>query len=260
VRIPLFQVDAFSQRVFHGNPAAVCPLEHWLAEDVMQAIATENNLAETAFVVSEADGWRIRWFTPVCEVDLCGHATLAAAWVLFAEHLGDADSVTFQSRSGPLTVRREASGRLAMDFPALRGEPCEAPPALIEGLGLVPGEVQAAMDYLVVVDSEVQVRDLAPDFAALAKLDRRGVIVTALGKDFDFVSRFFAPNAGIAEDPVTGSAHSMLIPYWAKRLGKSFLVAEQLSARGGTLYCEDRGPRVIIAGDACLYMSGYIDI
>ncbi|MEJ2509592.1 MAG: PhzF family phenazine biosynthesis protein [Gammaproteobacteria bacterium] len=260
MRIPLFQVDAFSQRVFHGNPAAVCPLEHWLAEDVMQAIAAENNLAETAFVVSEADGWRIRWFTPVCEVDLCGHATLAAAWVLFAEHLGDADSVTFQSRSGPLTVRREASGRLALDFPALHGEPCEPPAALTAGLGAIPGEVHAAMDYLAVFDTESEIRELTPDFAALSALDRRGVIVTAPGTDIDFVSRFFAPSAGIPEDPVTGSAHSMLVPYWAKRLGKSFLVAEQLSARGGTLYCENRGPRVIIAGDACLYMSGYIDI
>jgi len=260
VRIPLFQVDAFSQRVFHGNPAAVCPLEHWLSEDVMQAIAAENNLAETAFVVSEAAGWRIRWFTPVCEVDLCGHATLAAAWVLFTEHLGDVDSVTFQSRSGPLTVRREASGRLALDFPALRGEPCEPPAALTAGLGAIPDEVHAAMDYLAVFDTEAEIRELTPDFAALSTLDRRGVIATAPGRDADFVSRFFAPAAGVPEDPVTGSAHSALTPYWAKRLGKTYLIARQLSARGGTLYCEDRGPRVTIAGDACLYMSGYIDI
>jgi len=260
MRIPLFQVDAFAQRVFHGNPAAVCPLDHWIPDETLQAIAAENNLSETAFVVAEDDGWRIRWFTPACEVDLCGHATLAAAWVLFTEHLGDADSVTFHSRSGPLTVRREPGERLALDFPALRGEPVEDTTALAEALGAAPVEALGAMDYLAVLETEAQVRGLAPDLAALAHLDRRGVIVTAPGTDVDFVSRFFAPAAGVPEDPVTGSAHAMLTPYWAARLEKSYLVAAQLSARGGTLYCEDRGPRVIIAGDARLYMSGNIDI
>jgi PhzF family phenazine biosynthesis protein len=258
MKLPFFQVDAFTSRIFGGNPAGVCPLESWLDYDVMQAIAAENNLAETAFFVAGPDRFHLRWFTPTTEVDLCGHATLASAWVLF-EKLGlQADEVGFDTRSGVLAVKKEAD-RLSMNFPSRPGAPAEAPAALAAGLKYgAPVEILRARDYMVVLDSEEAVRALQPDFAKLAKVDTWGIIATAPGRDADFVSRFFAPGHGVPEDPVTGSSHCTLVPYWAKRLGKSKLRAHQVSARGGELYCEDLGARVSIAGSAVLYLEGTI--
>jgi PhzF family phenazine biosynthesis protein len=258
VRLPLFQVDAFSSRVFGGNPAAVCPLDAWLPDAELQAIALENNLSETAFFVREAGGLRLRWFTPTQEVDLCGHATLAAAWVLFHRLEAGLERVEFASRSGPLVVTKEADGWLAMDFPSRPPTPCPVPAGLVEALGAAPRETLASRDLVAVFDSEEQVRALRPDLARLATLDTFAVVPTAPGKDVDFVSRFFAPRAGVPEDPVTGSAHCSLVPYWAKRLGKSALSARQVSARGGELRCEERGSRVRIAGQAALYLEGFI--
>jgi PhzF family phenazine biosynthesis protein len=248
-----YQVDAFTTRPFAGNPAAVCPLAAWLADSLLQAIAQENNLAETAFFVPSARGFRLRWFTPLREVELCGHATLAAAHVLF-EVMGYAEpAITFETLSGELIVKRRGK-LLEMDFPAQPALACPTPEALLQGLGRQPLEVLAAADYLAVFDNEATVRALTPDYAALSQLDRRGVIVTAPGRDVDFVSRFFAPRYGIPEDPVTGSAHCELAPYWAKRLGKDSLVARQVSRRGGDLLCEMKGDRVLISGSAITVM------
>ena len=258
-QIRLFHVDAFASAVFSGNPAAVCPLDRWLEEATMQAVAAENNLSETAFVVRDRDGWKIRWFTPTCEVDLCGHATLASGWVVFNRLDPGSASVTFSSRSGPLTVTRDGD-LLALDFPARPPEPCAAPPGLVEGLGLAPRDVLRARDLMAVYDREEDVRALAPDFARLAALDSLGVIVTAPGRDVDFVSRFFAPGHGVPEDPVTGSSHCTLIPYWAKRLGRTELRARQVSRRGGELTCALRGDRVRIAGRVVPYLEGMIAI
>lgn len=261
MKLPLYQVDSFTDELFHGNPAAVVPLEEWLDDERMQSIAAENNLSETAFFVPEADGFHLRWFTPTAEVDLCGHATLASAWVLFHELEPGRDAVRFRTRSGELTVTR-GDEALEMDFPARPATPREDPPAaLIEGLGEEPEAVLAATrDYLVVYGSEVQVRKLKPDFRRLRTVDRLGVIVTAEGAAYDFVSRFFAPGVGIPEDPVTGSAHCTLVPYWAERLGRDGtdepLRARQVSARGGTLLCRHRGDRVSIGGRAVLYLKG----
>lgn len=260
MKLALYQIDAFSDRVFGGNPAAIVPLAHWLDEAVMQAIAGENNLAETAFYVPEGDGFALRWFTPTCEVDLCGHATLAAAWLLFFERGYQGEVVNFTTRSGVLAVSRHADG-LQMDFPVLSTEPCDPPDLLARGLGIPVEECYRGMDYMVVVADAAVVAGLAPDFPVLAKLDRRGVVVTAPGEDgVDFVSRFFAPGAGIDEDPVTGSAHCMLTPYWAKHLGRTRLSARQLSPRGGEIGCELRGERVVLAGRAALYLRGEIHV
>ena len=225
----------------------------------MQAIAAENNLSETAFFVPTEKGFHLRWFSPVREVDLCGHATLATAHVLF-EHLGyDKAAVTFATRSGELVVARR-DGRLAMDFPSRQPGPCFAPDALVEGLGQQPVEVLAADDYLVLLEDEAKVRGLAPDLARLSELDLRGVCVTAPGAEVDFVSRFFAPKYGIPEDPVTGSAHCALTPYWAERLGKEELEARQVSARGGAIHCRLNGERVVLSGNAVTFMVGEISI
>ena len=259
MKLRLFQVDAFTSRVFAGNPAAVCPLESWLDDAVLQAIAAENNLSETAFFVPEGDGFALRWFTPAIEVELCGHATLASGHVVLTILDPTRESVTFSSASGPLTVSR-AGDSLAMDFPALPPEPCAAPADLVAGLGTEPDVVLAEMDYLAVFASEADVAALAPDMAALTRLDRRGVIATAPGQSVDFVSRFFAPRVGIAEDPVTGSAHCLLTPYWAERLGKTRLEARQISARGGVLTCELQGARVRIEGRVALYLDGEITL
>lgn len=255
--IPMYQIDAFTDRVFAGNPAAVCPLQEWLDDATMQAIAAENNLAETAFFVREGGDYRIRWFTPVLEADLCGHATLASAFVLFTELEPGRSSVTFASHSGGLTVTRDGE-RLTLDFPALTTDRCAAPPLLAEALGAEPLEVRRGMDYLVVVENEAAVRALQPRMELLAQLDARGVIVTARGETADFVSRFFAPAAGIPEDPVTGSAHCALVPYWAAQLGKTELHALQISARGGELWCTKAGARVRIAGQAVKFFQGTI--
>ncbi len=259
MRLTLFQVDAFTSRVFGGNPAAVVPLETWLPNATLQAIALENNLSETAFFVKEGSGWQLRWFTPTQEVDLCGHATLAAAHVLFDKVSPGMERVEFGSRSGPLAVTREDDW-LVLDFPSWPPKPFTPPPAIDEILGATPREVLASRDWVVVFDSEEQVRELRPDLRRLAQMDTFAVTVTAPGKDVDFVSRFFAPRIGVPEDPVTGSAHCSLVPYWAKRLGRTRLTARQVSARGGELRCEDRGERVHIAGRAVLYLEGHITV
>lgn len=259
MELPIFQIDAFSSRVFGGNPAAVVPLTKWLPDDVLQAIAAENNLAETAFFVRQGDHYALRWFTPAVEVDLCGHATLATAHLLFARFEPEAERVRFTTQSGWLEVSRDGD-RLALDFPARPPLPCTVPAALTAALGTQPVEVLASRDYFVVLRSAEAVRAVKPDFALLGTLDRAAVIVTAPGDDCDFVSRFFAPGMGIPEDPVTGSAHCTLIPYWSRRLGKISLLARQLSARGGELHCEDRGERVAIGGHTVLYLEGTIYI
>lgn len=256
VKLPLYQIDAFAGEVFRGNPAAVCPLQTWLEDATLQAIAAENNLSETAFILRRGDDYHLRWFTPATEVDLCGHATLAAAFVVFEYLEPQRSSVTFTTQSGPLIVTREEGGRLAMDFPSRPAAPCEAPELLVAGLGRAPAELLRSRDYLAVYATEADIRGLRPRMDLLEKLD--WVIVTAPGDESDFVSRFFAPGAGIPEDPVTGSSHCTLIPYWAKRLGKKRLYARQLSARGGEIWCEDRDERVRIAGQAVRYLEGTI--
>jgi len=256
-RISLYQIDAFAERLFAGNPAAVCPLEEWLPDEVMQAIAAENNLSETAFFVRSGEGYQLRWFTPELEVDLCGHATLASAFVVFQYLERERSEVRFQTRSGELVVRR-AGELLVMDFPARPPVRCAMNAALVEALGTAPLELWESRDYMALYETEEQVRRLKPNMDALARVGHFAVIVTAPGREVDFVSRFFAPAGGVPEDPVTGSAHCTLVPYWAKRLGKTRLKARQVSARGGELYCEDRGERVIIAGKAVRYMEGTV--
>lgn len=258
MQIPLYQVDAFTSKLFSGNPAAICPLESWLPDETMQSIAAENNLAETAFFVAENGGYRLRWFTPAVEVDLCGHATLATAYIILNKVSPDRDAVAFETRSGELIVRREGD-LYSLDFPSRPPQRGDVHPRLIEALGTVPLEILAARDYMVVYETEEQVRSLQPNMELLTLVDRFAVIVTAPGSgDVDFVSRFFAPSKGVPEDPVTGSAHCTLIPYWARRLGKTKLHARQISKRGGELWCELRGDRVIMAGNAALYLEGTI--
>lgn len=260
MRIPMFQVDAFASSLFSGNPAAICPLEKWLPAETMQAIAAENNLAETAFFVPEGDGYRLRWFTPAVEIDLCGHATLASAYVVMnCLELDQCRSVSFETASGKLTVTREGD-LYSLDFPSRPPERCEVHPRLIDALGTVPVEVLAARDYMAVYRSEEEVRSLQPNMDLLVSVDRFAVIVTAPGKEYDFVSRFFAPAGGVPEDPVTGSAHCTLIPYWSRRLAKTELRAFQASRRGGELFCELRGDRVKIAGKGVLYLQGFIEV
>lgn len=260
MRLPIYQIDAFTNRVFGGNPAAVVPLGEWLPDAVLQSIAAENNLAETAFVIPVDGDCPMRWFTPTVEVDLCGHATLAAADVLLREYFPSRSTITFTSRSGPLTVARE-HGRLVMDFPSRPGEAIQPPDTLIAALdGMVIHHTRLARDLVVVLESEEAVRSFQPDFGRLAAVDAFAVVLTAPGNAVDFVSRFFAPNAGIPEDPVTGSSHCTLIPYWAARLGRPVLTARQLSRRGGTLYCELAGNRVRIGGTAVEYLRGEIQV
>jgi PhzF family phenazine biosynthesis protein len=255
MQLDFYQVDAFSQTAFAGNPAMVYRLDAWLSDGLMQQIAAEHNLSESVFVVREADGWRIRWFTPITEVPLCGHATLAAAHVLFNVFNEPGSQLAFIGQTGPLSVSREG-GRLVLDFPALRAQPQAASAELETALGVSVVAVLAADKLLAVLDSEQAVRACRPDFSALAKLPWQGVIITAAGAQYDFVSRFFAPAAGIDEDPVTGSAHCSLIPYWAERLHKNQLTAYQCSTRGGELHCRLEGARVKIAGYAHLVASG----
>ena len=261
MRLPIYQVDAFTDSLFGGNPAAVCPLEAWLPEKTMQAIAAENNLAETAFFVREGPDYALRWFTPTVEVDLCGHATLAAGQIVFRFIEPGRDSVSFRTmNAGALVVSRRGD-MLALDFPARPAVPVEPPPGLVVALGGVPREVLRARDHLVVYGSAAEVAALDPDLAALAKVDCWAAIVTAPGESgIDFVSRFFAPAQGVPEDPVTGSSHCTLVPYWAHRLGKTKLEARQLSRRGGALSCALDGDRVSIAGRAVLYLEGQIEV
>ncbi len=255
----IWQVDAFTDRALKGNPAAVVLLDAWPSDDVMQAVAAENNLSETAFLVQEAEGWRIRWFTPTTEVTLCGHATLAAAYVYFTHLDPGASAASFASSSGPLPVAK-SDGRLVLDFPAYDCERIETPAALVHAIGASPIETWLGAKLMAVLPHEADVVGLAPDLAKVVTLEGMGLIVTAPGKTSDIVSRFFAPRLGVGEDPVTGSAHCQLAPWWARRLGKTKLHARQLSKRGGELWCETRGNRVLLAGHAVEYMRGSIDI
>ena len=261
-----YVVDVFTDHIFGGNPAGVCLLNSWPADETLQNIAAENNLSETAFLLKRSDGYDLRWFTPTLEIDLCGHATMASAFVLFTFVETAASELRFSTQSGILAVTRGDDGRLWMDFPA---RPATSVPnylALCEGLGAIRFETYKSADILVVLDSEETVKNIHPDFEALKKVgaDARmpdnnyGVIITATGRDCDFVSRYFAPNAGVNEDPVTGRSHCLLIPYWAKRLGKLKMTARQLSRRGGYLWCEEAGERVKIGGRVKLYLVGEI--
>lgn len=261
--LTLYQIDAFSDRLFGGNPAAVVPLQRWLPDALLQAIAAENNLSETAFFVAASDATQaipLRWFTPTNEVDLCGHATLAAAWVLFHALGHPQPDVRFSSTSGELRVARDGNN-LVLDFPARPATPVATDVQVCRALG-IPSDTPMllARDLLVVLDNAEQVRQLAPDFAALARADYFGICVTARGDDCDFVSRFFAPRQGINEDPVTGSAHCTLAPYWQQELQRDTLDARQLSARGGVLQCRVHDGRVFIAGTARCYLHGDISL
>jgi PhzF family phenazine biosynthesis protein len=258
--IPYYEVLAFTDRLFAGNPAGICILNEWLPDQLLQKIAAENNLAETAFFIDRGSFFDIRWMTPTVEMDLCGHATLGSAHVIF-QHLGrPGDSVTFQSHSaGELRVDRREN-RFVLDFPSRPAEACEAPAKLAEGLGAQPREVFKGRDYLAVFEREADVAKISPVFDIVAELEVNGVVVTAPGDKCDFVSRYFAPRVGVPEDPVTGSVHCALIPYWSKRLGKTKLHARQLSARGGELFCEDRGERVGIGGTAVTYVEGTVNL
>ena len=259
MKLRIYQIDAFAEKSFEGNPAAVVPLESWLPDQTMQAIAQENNLSETVFFVPTDIGYHIRWFTPNQEVKLCGHATLASAFVVF-EVLGlNADSITFDSLSGPLIVTK-TNGFITMDFPAQHPEKCEISKMLVAGLGIRPIECYRQEDYMAVFESENEVRNITPNAYYLEQLDLRGVIATARSSKSDFVLRFFAPKFGIPEDPVTGSAQTQLVPYWSEKLGKSTLTSKQVSARGGKLISELRGDRVHISGSAVKYMEGTIEI
>ena len=260
MRIPIFQVDAFTRRLFGGNPAAVCLLERWLPDRILQAIAAENNLAETAFLVAmEPGNYELRWFTPAVEVPLCGHATLASAYALAHRRDPERKRFRFQSQSGELTVDR--SGDLfTLDFPVRRPSISPPRPDFAAALGATPAAHYTGTFEMAVFASEADLRALRPDMRSLAAIEHFGLIVTAPGEQADFVSRFFAPRAGIDEDPVTGSAHCMLTPYWAERLGKTHLHAQQLSARGGDLWCEPQGERVLISGHGALYLEGSIEV
>ena len=260
MKIRLFQIDAFTDRVFGGNPAAVCPLDGWLPDTLMQQIAMENNLAETAFYVRTNGCFDIRWFTPEVEVDLCGHATLAAAYVIFNIEHFEGPVIEFGSRSGRLRALRDGDF-MTLDFPADSLVKSSAPEGLAEALGTSPLEIyKGKTDYMLVYPTAGQIENMKPNMLRIADINARGIIVTAPGDDVDFVSRFFAPQSGIPEDPVTGSAHTTLTPYWAGRLGRVALRARQLSKRGGWLRCRLAGDRVEISGQARAYMAGEIEL
>ena len=258
--IPIYQVDAFTSHLFAGNPAAVCILNSWLSAETMQSIAAENNLSETAFIVHRDSGYDLRWFTPMVEVDLCGHATLAAGYVVLHYLEPERDSVSFETLSGTLTVGRDGD-LLSMDFPSRAPKPITIPALLSDALGKAPAEVHLSRDLLALYDDEASIQALTPDFEKLAAIEEgMGIIVTAKGDEVDFVSRFFAPKAGVSEDPVTGSAHCTLVPFWSERLGRSELSARQVSERGGGLQCELLGERVKISGQCALFLKGSIEI
>jgi PhzF family phenazine biosynthesis protein len=257
--IPLFVVDAFTDKPFHGNPAAVCPLENWLPDQVMQNIAAENNLAETAFLVQEEDDWRLRWFTPTVEIELCGHATLASAFVL-ALLDEDTRNFTFQTLSGRLEVTKKGN-LYTLDFPERKLSPLEIDAAALMAVDQsVISATQAGSCWIFELESEAAVKAAKPDFGVIGALPCHALNITAKGSDCDFVSRFFAPKAGIPEDPVTGSAHCGLVPWWAGKLGKTRLHARQVSKRGGELFCEYRAPRVLMSGHGVLYSEGCINL
>ena len=255
MELPIYQVDAFTDRLFGGNPAAVVLLDAWLPDETLQAIAMENNLAETAFVVPDGDAFSLRWFSPEIEIDLCGHATLASAYVLFRYGRAKRDEIVFHSRGGLLRVKRE-EGVLAMDFPSRPAEPVAPQPSLDAALGAAPRELRKARDLMAVFETQEEIEALRPDIAALGRLDAFAVIVTAPGRDCDFVSRFFAPKAGVPEDPVTGSAHCTLASFWCTRLGRPSLVGWQASPRGGRVGVELAGDRVLLTGRAVTVLRG----
>lgn len=261
MKLKIYQIDAFTDKVFSGNPAAVCPLDQWLDDKLMQKIAMENNLAETAFYVKSGNEYQLRWFTPTVEVDLCGHATLASAYVLFNFENHPDSQINFLSpRSGKLTVIKQ-DDQLTLNFPADILEPVETFKALTDGFNILPVEIlKGKTDYMLVFENEIQITEIIPQFDKIALLKARGVIVTAPGKRVDFVSRFFAPQSGVNEDPVTGSAHTSLTPYWATKLGKNELTAVQLSKRKGHLNCKLLDDRVEISGQARLYLKGEIEV
>jgi PhzF family phenazine biosynthesis protein len=260
MKLPIYHIDAFTDKLFCGNPAAVVPLSEWLSDETMLHIAAENNLAETAFYVKNDAGFDLRWFTPTIEVDLCGHATLAAAYVIFNIQGEEREQISFFTRSGELNVTR-SDDWFTLNFPIDHYQIAVPPPALVESINTNLMEVyKGKTDYLVVLDSEEEVKNLDFDIIVLSTIPARGIIVTASGEDVDFVSRFFAPQSGIDEDPVTGSAHTTLIPYWAEKLSKKILTAKQLSKRGGYLKCELADDRVNITGQARLYLQGEIEI
>ena len=256
--IRIYQVDAFTEELFRGNPAAICPLDEWLPDALLQNIAVENNLSETGFCVKRSDHTEIRWFTPEVEVDLCGHATLAAAHTLFEHENFQGEEILFSSRSGMLKVKKHADS-LVLDFPVDTLTRVAVPHEFVDGFGTAPLEAfKGKTDYMLVYGTEQEIQGMNPDLRLLAKVPCRGIIVTARGKEVDFVSRFFSPDSGIPEDPVTGSAHTSLVPYWSKKLGKRELTALQLSKRGGNLKCLLNGDRVEIAGKAKTYLIGQI--
>lgn len=257
--LSIYQIDAFSTCVFEGNPAAVCPLDEWLPDETMQSIAEENNLSETAFFVPKDDGFHIRWFTPASEVDLCGHATLGSAYVLYNILGYKNEAIQFDSKSGILVVTKQDDW-LTLDFPKQPPVYCETPKEIVEAFSKEPIECMMSEDIIAVFENEIDIESANPDFEQLKKLDSRGVIITAKSMRYDFVARFFAPKYGIPEDPVTGSAYTQLAPYWASKLGKQKFKAKQLSSRGGELYCEILGDRVLISGKATKYMEGKITI
>ena len=257
MKLPIFQVDAFTEHLFGGNPAAVVLLDEWLADRLLQSIARENNVSETAFVISRGERFDIRWFSPTVEVELCGHATLATAHVLFNHGYVSDSRIVFRYDRGLLSVERK-DDVLAMDFPALPAKRIEEDPQVTSALGSAPSQLHRSTNLLAVFDEQYQIEELRPNFLAMSALATYGVIASAPGTDCDFVSRFFAPSAGIPEDPVTGSAHCTLIPYWGQRLEKRVLHARHISARGGEIFCEERGNRVTIGGRAREYMTGEI--
>lgn len=257
--LPIYQVDAFTNKTFGGNPAAVVPLQEWLPDETLLNIAAENNLSETAFFVPTKNGFHIRWFTPTLEINLCGHATLAASWVIFNVLHYDKDTIQFESMSGKLVVKKSDMS-LTLDFPTWPYEAIDIDPRIAKALGALPIELYKAPDWLAVFDDEKIVQEMTPDMLKLSKIKEcRGIIVTAKGSDeIDFVSRWFGPNEGINEDPVTGSAHCVLTPYWSTKLNKNEFNAKQVSQRGGDLFCELKGDRVFISGQAKLYLKGEI--
>lgn len=258
MELDIYQVDAFSNKVFGGNPAAVCPLEEWLPEETMLAIAAENNLAETAYFVRKSDQYEIRWFMPHAEIDLCGHATLASAYVIFNFIQPELEVVTFSSQSGPLSAKRLQGGQIQLDFPTRAPKQIPIPEEVFTAFNYKPLEAHASRDLILLFENEHQIRTIEYQLKSLEHLPYLGIVPTAKGSSADFVSRVFDAVASMPEDPVTGSTHATLIPFWRERLAKKKLLAHQLSDRGGVLYCEDAGERVFIAGDAVLYLKGKI--
>lgn len=259
MQLDIYQIDAFANKIFEGNPAAVCPLENWLPDELMQSIASENSLSETAFFVSTDTAYHIRWFTPKREVDLCGHATLASAFVIFSTLNYKKNKIIFSSKSGELIVSKNGEW-LEMDFPTQAPEQCSIPEQIIKAFKTMPIKCLKSQDYIVIFANENEVLNAKPDMSALNELNLRGVVITAVGKNYDFVNRVFAPKYGINEDSVTGSAFTQLIPYWSEKLSKKILTAKQVSARGGEVNCAYLGERVKISGKAVQYMVGSIEI